>query len=69
MECVRCDNEKTRVTDTINYAGITYRQRYCKECFYKFWTQEIEVDDKQDVRDAIACKMASYRTRKKLKEK
>lgn len=67
MECVKCDNDKTRVTDTIKYGGAVYRQRYCKLCKHKFWTEETEVYDNQNVRDAIACKMADYRTRKKYK--
>lgn len=63
MECPECDN-RTRVLDSRRYAGAVYRKRECKTCHFRFWTEELEIEeDSQMIREMMAhCKMR-YRDR------
>lgn len=61
MECLNCDDGKTRVINTIKYAGTVYRSRACSSCGHKFWTEEIEVNNLADIRAAEAYKKMKYR--------
>ena len=67
MECVNCDDGKTIVVDSIKYGGTVLRRRKCTLCGYLMWTEELEVYDKQSVRDAIAYKQQKYRDKKENK--
>lgn len=68
MDCIECDG-KTRVTDSIAYAGTVYRHRKCLACGLKFWTEEIVAENKYDIRDALSFKKAKYRDNKRRLEK
>lgn len=66
MDCPKCEG-KTSVVNGGRYIGLYLRERKCKECGHKFWTEEELSDDPQLVRSFLASKQYEYRERKKQK--
>lgn len=64
MECLNCDG-KTKVEDSICYAGSVYRRRKCLECGFAYWTEELEVIDHKIITEAQRYK----KTQNKRKDK
>ena len=48
MTCPEC-NGGTLVIDTREFAGAVYRRRKCRNCGYKFYTEETEIDKSEEV--------------------
>lgn len=65
MECLNCDDGKTIVIDSIKYAGTVLRKRKCQLCSSVVWTEELEVEDLDTVREALSYKQRKYRANKK----
>lgn len=64
MDCIKCEG-KTKVNNTIKFAGYCYRHRICLICKNDFWTEENEVENYTDIKHAIAYRQANYRARRK----
>ena len=55
MDCLNCKG-KTKVDDSIRYAGSVYRRRKCLACKFSFWTEEREVVNRKIVAEAYKYK-------------
>lgn len=50
MECPNCGNLKTTVSNSRKMRGTVFRQRKCKRCGHRFYTEEWLITD-DDVAD------------------
>ena len=66
MECLECDCNKMVVRETATLGGTVYRCRKCPECGCSMWTEEIEVEDTEGLKRALAYKKARYRSGKAI---
>lgn len=64
MECPECE-AKTVVLESREFAGAVYRRRKCKECGFRFTTEETETENTELMKEAWKYQMQRYRKNKK----
>lgn len=63
MECLFCDDGKTKVIEGGFYTGVYIRKRKCEKCGAVFYTSEDLLDDENEIKEYMAAKKRAYRER------
>ena len=63
MTCPVCGG-KSRCADTIKECDVIYRKRQCEECWYVFYTEEIDSRNRNAEQDFKEMKYKYWRQRK-----
>lgn len=64
MLCPECNNKSQTIDSRIVELNV-FRKRRCKECGHIFYTEEIEIDDIETVRDYLSAIKRNQRERYK----
>lgn len=54
MECLYCASPDTKVTDSVKYGKTILRERVCKSCHKRFFTEETRsITEQLRIRDQL----------------